>query len=591
MIKEYAARYVIIRYVTVFLIMNVFAVSWSQNTVQDYVNKYSQTAISEMKRTGIPASIILAQGILESSFGNSQLALQANNHFNLPCEKNWDGEFFYQWSPKQNQKPSCFRVYEAPEASFLAYTNRLMSNDALGNLLMYRNNNYKKWAEVIVQEGLQTKSYPSDQIMLVIENYELAAFDGVINRKETKPSSSQRRVLDVNGARAILAQSNDTPLKIASEFKIPLRKILDFNDLEEGEEFQADQFIFLESKKNRSKQGEEYHIVQANETLYDIAQMYGIKLKSLCKLNHLQFDDRVASGERVNLIYAAAVAPRLMGEPVAPVEKPANNTSVKPVVVAPVQRPKNRISTNPTTPDEPPVNNSNDDNGNKIKIRPITDNVDLNSSLNTQNGGQGVAINNDNNNYNNSDYNAQNNSQNNASSGLNNIPGKVDTVGVPPPSKPDYLQNNNSNNNSSGAPVPTIDGVRADQISQNDNNNTPSSGDVIELPPPGQNRPTSSSVADNADDNANSANSANISSNANTNDVNPADPFNNQVIDDNEDAAPTPPVKRDGYHIVEKGETLYRIALKYRVTVEGLKYWNELSSNEIEIGQELKVRP
>ena len=91
----------------------------------DYIKNFSEIAIQEMERTGIPASILLAQGVLESSFGNSQLAIQANNHFNIACG-NWQGELFYQWSPKQKQKPSCYRVYEVADESYMEYSNSLI---------------------------------------------------------------------------------------------------------------------------------------------------------------------------------------------------------------------------------------------------------------------------------------------------------------------------------------------------------------------------------------------------------------------------------------------------------------------------------
>ena len=514
----------------------------AQNTVQDYVNRYSETAVSEMQRTGIPASILLAQGVLESSFGNSQLAIQANNHFNIACG-NWQGELFYQWSPKQKQKPSCYRVYEVADESYMEYSNSLIKNKTLSDLLAYQTTNYKKWAEAIYKEGLIAKGYPATQLIMVVETYELAAFDGLLDKEEPKPPTFARKIHSVNGLKAIVAEDNDNPLSVAQEFNIPLRKVLKYNDLKEGARFQNNQFVFLEPKRTQSKLSIDYHVIRPEETVYDVAQLYGIKLKAICKLNHLEYDDKVAVGERINLVDPAVVRPRLEDETAPAPSKPqakeeviANNQvdmspeNGDPMVIKPLKKPK--IESAPSKPNYKPKK--------KIepkpkKQQPVVDNSPIPTSPpkpqfeveDKPKVNQGdIADNN----------------------GGAAIPGKNSDGIASAPSKPNYKRK--KENVGGSAPVPTIDGIPADDIAQHIAQQKPN--DPFQEAP---NKPSK------------------------------------HIFDDNTTASVAEIEPRDGYHIVLKGETLYRIALKYRVTVEGIRVWNELKDNQIEVGQELKVSP
>mgnify|MGYP001943243385 CR=1 FL=1 len=508
----------------------------AQNTVQDYVNRYSETAVSEMQRTGIPASVLLAQGVLESSFGNSQLAIQANNHFNIACG-NWQGELFYQWSPKEKQKPSCYRVYDVADESYMEYSNFLIKNKSLSDLLAYQTTNYKKWANAIHKEGLIAKGYPASQLIMVIETYELAAFDGLLDKEEPKPPTFARKIHNVNGLKAIVAEDNDNPLSVAQEFNIPLRKILKYNDLKQGSRFQNNQFVFLEAKRTQAKLSIDYHVVRPDETIYDIAQLYGIKLKAICKLNHLEYDDKVAIGERINLVDPAVVRPRLEDEAAPAPRKPkkeiiANNKvdmspeNGNPMVIKPLKKskiepapskpsfkPKKRIEPKPTKEQPIAENNPRPTSPPKPQFE-VESKVNENTGDIADNNGNGTVI-----------------------------PGKNSDAIAPAPSKPNY-KTKKQKIGGGAAPVPTIDGVPADDIAQK--------------PDPFQEAPSKPSK---------------------------------HIFDDNSQTVAQIIEPREGYHVVLKGETLYRIALKYRVTVEGIRVWNELKDNQIEVGQELKVSP
>jgi len=199
---------------------------FAQNTVQDYVNRFGNIAVTEMERTGIPASVILAQGILTSSFGNSQLALQANNHFNLHCDDAWDGELFYKWERgEQKQRPSCFRVYSKPEESFLEFTTVVTNHNQINSLVSYDDHNYKHWVKKLVELGFSKKS--EDQMLRVIEQFTLAEFDEVHHAKVSQKNTT-RDVFSVHGLKAVVAKSNDTPLNIATELDVPYSKTMIF---------------------------------------------------------------------------------------------------------------------------------------------------------------------------------------------------------------------------------------------------------------------------------------------------------------------------------------------------------------------------
>ena len=313
-------------FITIFCTYSVFA----QSTVQDYVNKYHKTAISQMERTGIPASILLSSGILESFIGNSQLALQANNHFNIKCERNWNGEFFYQWEKNQKNKPSCYRVYELAEESYLEFANRLISQSSISSLVAYSAMGYKQWAIEVSKLNFSSRLSDADQMIRLIESFDLSAFDNRTSKKENLYQYSSRKIHNIHGLKAVIASSEDTPLGIATEFRLPYRRILKYNDLEEGDGFKPNQIVFLEAKRNNSDIGTEYHEMNAGETMYDISQLYGVKLKVLLKFNHVNLNDKIASGERVYLREDAPIRPRLVGE--RPVQKPV--TKPKDEVIA-----------------------------------------------------------------------------------------------------------------------------------------------------------------------------------------------------------------------------------------------------------------
>jgi len=530
----------------------------AQNTVEDYVNAYSKAAVGEMQRTGIPASILLAQGILESSFGNSQLAIQANNHFKLPCNNDWDGEFFYQWKKsKKSQRPSCYRVYSTPEESFLEYANLILKNDVFSSLTRLNSMNYRKWIKAIVSQNFSSKSNAEVQLESLIKEFQLAAFDNLPSQRSKRPVYN-REIHDVNGLKAIVVSKDDSPLSIASEFDMPLRKILKYNDLKQGDIFRDNQFIFLESKRRRSKERREYHILNKDETLYDVSQMYGIQIKALCELNRVNYSDKIAEGEKINLIYAVTVPPRLEHE--APIKRiydnelPGNgdytddvvtndlpggsdlpnigNVEEKPpkkkvnpikpyVKVEPLQKPKtdkpaDDIITNPT-PEVLPKE--------EVVVAPKEEEEEIAPPAKPRFK---------------KEYEDDEITNGYIEKPPYPIPGKKKSKEKElqePPNKPVFTKP--SKKKLKGAPVPIIEANPTDEGMLSE--------EVSDAPPGGKVR---------------------------------------LKLKDSEAV----PVEREGYHIVEKGETLYRISKKHNVSVQQIIKWNNLKDINIEVNQELKIK-
>lgn len=551
MLKQYTL-------ITLTLLMSVSIVA--QNTVEDYVNVFSEAAVEQMHRTGIPASIFLAQGILESSFGNSQLAVQANNHFRLACNNDWDGEFFYQWKQsKRSQRPSCYRVYAHPDESFMEYANLLLKNDVFSSLVRLNSMNYKKWIKAIAMQGFSSKDDAEVQLKLVIENFQLAAFDNLPSQRSKRPIY-QREIHVINGLKAIVVSSDESPLSIASEFNIPLRRILKFNDLKQGDSFQNNQFVYLELKRRRSKEKAQIHILNKNETLYDVAQMYGIKLKSLCELNRVNYSDKIATGEEIQLIYAATIPPRLENEkprirhrvdnppgsddidvvdvPSDPLfeglptfedkpSKPEKNKKVKPIQpyinVQPIEKPASEkptvsdvVEEKPTPTDEQPAGDDASDESAEPPSKP--------------------------------DFNKKYDDDEVTNGYIEKPPYPIDKKEedkdeeeiLQPPKKGKINKEEKPKKELEGAPVPIIDANPTEEGMAEE--------EVSDAPPGGSKR---------------------------------------KYL---KDKKPSKPTKREGYHIVKKGQTLYRISKMYNISVAQLKKWNKLIGNNIEVGQELKVK-
>lgn len=305
-----------------------------------YIEKYKKVAIEEMKLYHIPASITLAQGIIESNCGKSPLAVEANNHFGVKCHKDWTGET-YLFDDDEEQE--CFRKYANAEESYRDHSLFLSKKTRYAALFSLDLTDYTGWAMGLKQAGYATNPeyprllirmielnnlniYDDTNFVLDIAGNELVSnaqskendkkpvivkqeYSGLFNTHYKMPNPSDyqqvstsklgRKVYENNGIPFIFIKKGDTWYSIASEFNIYATQVYRQNDMEESDKLAIGQIIYLEGKKRKS--GTKSHVFKEDETMFSISQLYGIKLKLLCKYNNLEASDIPVPGSTLLL--------------------------------------------------------------------------------------------------------------------------------------------------------------------------------------------------------------------------------------------------------------------------------------------------
>lgn len=288
-------------------------------TLPLYIETYKEIAMEEMRTHGIPASIKLGQGILESGFGNSDLAVEANNHFGIKCH-GWRGNTFYKDDDEENE---CFRAYDNPLQSFRDHSEFLTTRPRYAGLFELEITDYKAWARGLRRAGYATNPRYPELLIGVIERNQLYKFDQkVVSGGYTRPARETpapvaqqrparrsgtdfpdigvgREVHENNRIRYVYARRGDTPESIAQEMGMWAREIYRYNDLENGDQLQVGQIVYLQPKRRRSSQN--YHRVQPGETMYDISQKYGVRLQRLYRRNNLEEGTDPEVGSRIYL--------------------------------------------------------------------------------------------------------------------------------------------------------------------------------------------------------------------------------------------------------------------------------------------------
>jgi LysM repeat protein len=293
---------------------------------QGYVDKYAQMAVSEMKRTGIPASITLAQGMLESDFGRSSLTTQGNNHFGIKCHNNWTGAKIYHDDETKNE---CFRRYKNAEESFRDHSDYLVNTPRYKTLFSLSSKDYKGWAHGLKKAGYATNPQYASMLIDNIEKYGLYEYDSGAARKPVRNISQvppgensvqstrtydnvnssggivlnagQGRVKEVNRAQYIIVRDGDTYESLADEFQLLKWEISKYNEIPADSPLKPGQIIFLQPKRNKADVGFDTHIVREGDTMYLISQQYGIKLEALYEMNFMDAGTEPAIGKKIKL--------------------------------------------------------------------------------------------------------------------------------------------------------------------------------------------------------------------------------------------------------------------------------------------------
>ena len=303
------------------IIVIFFLGSFAQSyAVEQYIRLHKDLAVREMKRMGVPAAITLAQGLLETENGNSDLVKKSNNHFGIKCKSSWTAEGV---SHDDDAPGECFRSYKDAEASYRDHSNYLRGNERYAILFRLDPLDYRGWALGLKRAGYATNPrYPDILIKSIEDNnlqqYSLLAVKDIpkFDASKYKSDPEEKEIsqitgkapadilktdekITINGSRALLAHKGRSLLAIATDNNINLSRLLEFNELHEDGILQNDQVIFLERKP---KEGDkDYYIVQKESSLYELAQKNGIRLQSIIEFNKLKPGQVPYAGQKIYL--------------------------------------------------------------------------------------------------------------------------------------------------------------------------------------------------------------------------------------------------------------------------------------------------
>ncbi|MEF8845645.1 MAG: glucosaminidase domain-containing protein [Bacteroidales bacterium] len=278
---------------------------------QQYIKEYKDLAIQEMNRTGIPASITLAQGILESDYGNSRLATEGNNHFGIKCHSDWNGKRIYHDDDRKNE---CFRKYTDDYQSYKDHSRFLTSSRRYAFLFDYDRTDYKKWARGLKKAGYATSATYASKLINLIERYQLHQYDENRYSSHYASSSSNSRLGDVDNYQIsaqkhtvrmrnridyIKVKEGDTFKSLNEELNMLPWELKKYNELDDNATLEPGQILYLQPKRNKAEKGYDVHIVQEGDTMYSISQHYGIKLDKLYDKNRMEKGEQPEPGQKI----------------------------------------------------------------------------------------------------------------------------------------------------------------------------------------------------------------------------------------------------------------------------------------------------
>lgn len=255
---------------------------------EDYIKKYRELAVDEMKKYHIPASITLAQGLLESGAGQSTLARKSNNHFGIKCGSDWNGKTVRH---DDDARGECFRAYKHPKQSYEDHSKFLAGRPRYASLFKLKITDYKGWARGLKKAGYATNPRYADQLIDIIELYDLDKYDKKGGLKWMKENPNPHQPYIANELLYIIVRAGDSWKSISKEFDISQKKLRKYNDLYKGYALQVGDIIYLEEKNKRADKEHIIHVLRAGESMHSISQKYGVRLKNLYKLNKMDAED------------------------------------------------------------------------------------------------------------------------------------------------------------------------------------------------------------------------------------------------------------------------------------------------------------
>tara|TARA_B110000977_G_scaffold39909_1_gene53660 strand:+ start:2570 stop:3442 length:873 start_codon:yes stop_codon:yes gene_type:complete len=283
-----------IKCIAVGLVISINSTFGQELTRKEYIAKYSPLAVKQMHQYKIPASITLAQGILESNNGNSRLATKANNHFGIKCH-GWEGKKIFADDDKKNE---CFRSYKNVLESFVDHSIFLNKYSRYKFLFDYPITDYKSWSKGLKKAGYATNEQYPELLIKIIEENNLYQYDS--KRIKISFVSGKRNIyLHPNRIKYVISGNQETYEMIGETFNIKLKQILKYNDDDNQKILPEGIKVFIQPKRNRSKQ--RIHIVKNEEDLRTISQKYGVKIKSLKKRNEQILKNSLKKGDKLRL--------------------------------------------------------------------------------------------------------------------------------------------------------------------------------------------------------------------------------------------------------------------------------------------------
>lgn len=318
-------------------VMAIFAatasMAQSSSDILNYINKYKDIALDQEKKYGVPATITLAQGILESGAGKSGLTRNANNHFGIKAFGGWTGPIYQAWDDEPNK--SRFRVYSTAAESFRDHSLFLKNNSRYRSLFSKSVYDYRGWAIGLQKAGYATATTYASALIGFIDSYRLYDINGgvklragktvVITRKATATQKAtfdascqaaedevseeeevvvnavKRYVVDINDVRCTILYPGMTLSSIAMKYDIPKEKLLEFNEVASEKDFHEGDIVFIAKKKSKFTGAQDFYHVREGDTLYGISQNFGIKFASLAKMNNKDVFSQLKEGEKIKL--------------------------------------------------------------------------------------------------------------------------------------------------------------------------------------------------------------------------------------------------------------------------------------------------
>ncbi len=285
-----------------FVILTLFSVivfaTGERTATLKYIEKYKGMAIREMKEYGIPVSITLAQGILESNSGTSYLATKANNHFGIKCHHGWEGRKIYKDDDKKNE---CFRAYKSADESFRDHSLFLTTRSHYNFLFEKDPTDYKAWAYGLKKAGYATNLKYPQLLIKIIEENDLQKYD-LQDLEDIELDNSVLHILEsANQVNYIIAPEGSTFESIAEKMQLRVRELLRYNELQYDDKLEVGQIIYLYPKRKKAAEEFKKYVVRKDDNMYSISQKFAIRLEKLYQHNNMKVGEQPKVGQVLKL--------------------------------------------------------------------------------------------------------------------------------------------------------------------------------------------------------------------------------------------------------------------------------------------------